>query len=129
MSLKEKIRILVVDDTATSRGLIINAIEQMGIRNHSWAKDGEDALNNLGKSLFHLVISDYNMPNMDGLELLKNMRSSPKSQRTGFIMITGTKDPAVISKGQELGMNNYIEKPITLNGLRSCIEAVTGPLG
>lgn len=128
MSLKEKLRILVVDDTATSRGLIINAIEQMGIQNYSWATDGEDALDNLEKTTFHLVISDYNMPKMDGLVLLKNMRSSPKSQRTGFIMITGTKDPDVISKGQALGMNNYIEKPITKNGLQACIEAVTGPL-
>lgn len=128
MSLKDKLRVLVVDDTATSRGLIINAIEQIGIKNYSWAKDGQDAMTSLGQNLFHLVISDYNMPNMDGLELLQTMRASPKSQKTGFIMITGTKDPNVISKGKELGMNNYIEKPITLGGLRSCIEAVTGPL-
>ena len=77
---------------------------------------------------YHLVISDYNMPNMDGLGLLQEMRSNPQSQRTGFIMITGTKDPKVIARGKELGMNNYIEKPITLQGLKSCIEAVTGPL-
>jgi len=128
VSLKEKLRILVVDDTATSRSLIINAIEQIGIKNYSWAVDGEDALDNLEKTTFHLVVSDYNMPNMDGLVLLKNMRSNPKTQRTGFIMITGTKDPDVISKGQSLGMNNYIEKPITKNGLQACIEAVTGPL-
>ena len=128
MSLKEKIRILVVDDTATSRGLILNAIQQIGIKNYSSAEDGQDALNNMANTPYHLVISDYNMPNMDGLGLLKEMRSNPQSQRTGFIMITGTKDPKVIARGKELGMNNYIEKPITLQGLKSCIEAVTGPL-
>lgn len=128
MSLKEKIRILVVDDTATSRGLILNAIQQIGIKNYSSAEDGQDALNNMAKTPYHLVISDYNMPNMDGLGLLKEMRANPQSQRTGFIMITGTKDPKVIARGKELGMNNYIEKPITLQGLKSCIEAVTGPL-
>lgn len=129
MSLKEKLRILVVDDTATSRGLITNALDQMGIKNYGTANDGADAMDTLNQTAFHLVISDYNMPNMDGLTLLQNMRAHPKAQRTGFIMITGTKDPGVISKGQELGMNNYIEKPITLGGLKSCIEAVTGPLG
>ena len=128
MALKEKLRILIVDDTATSRGLITNALQQMGIRNFNAAEDGAEAMQKLDQTTYHLVISDYNMPNMDGLSLLQNMRGSPKSQRTGFIMITGTKDPEVLSKGQQLGMNNYIEKPITLNGLKSCIEAVTGPI-
>ena len=128
LSLKEKLRILVVDDTATSRGLITNALQQMGIKNYNAATDGAEAMGVLENTTYHLVSSDYNMPNMDGLELLKSMRQNPKSQRTGFIMITGTKDPGVISQGQQFGMNNYIEKPITLNGLKACIEAVTGPI-
>lgn len=128
MSLKEKLRVLVVDDTATSRALLIKAIEDIGIRNYSWEKNGADAMSSLGKSLFHLVISDYNMPKMDGLELLQGMRSNPKTQKTGFIMVTGSKDPTVIARGKQLGMNNFIEKPISAESMKSCIEAVTGRL-
>lgn len=128
MSLKDRLKVLVVDDTATSRGLITQSIEEMGISRYSWDKNGADALKTLSTSLFHLVLSDYNMPKMDGLELLKSMRSSANTKRTGFILITGTKDPKVISKGRQLGMNNYIEKPFTTAKLRSCIEAITGPL-
>ena len=128
MSLREKLRVLIVDDTATSRGLICQSIEQMGIKNYSWETDGEGALKSLSKSLYHLVISDYNMPKMDGLELLRNMRSNPTTKKSGFILITGTKDASVISRGKQLGMNNFIEKPFTTDQLRSCIEAVTGRL-
>ena len=128
MSLKEKIKVLVVDDMATSRGLITRAMDEMGIARYSWEKNGADALNTLSNNLFHLVISDYNMPQMDGLELLKKLRSNPNSRRTGFILITGTKDPSVIKRGKELGMNNYIEKPFTTQSLKTCIEAITGPL-
>lgn len=128
MSIKEKLRVLVVDDTATSRGLICKSIEEIGIKNFSWASDGQDAMKNINKSAYHLVISDYNMPNMDGLALLKKMRTNVSTHRTGFILITGARDPEVINKGKKLGMNNFLQKPITTEKLRTCIEAVTGPL-
>lgn len=128
MSLKEKIKVLIVDDTTTSRALICQSIEEIGIKRYSWDKNGADALKSLSNSLFHLVISDYNMPKMDGLELLKSMRSNPTTQKAGFILLTGTKDPKVIERGKQLGMNNFIEKPFTTEKLRACIEAVVGRL-
>ena len=128
MSIKDKIRVLVVDDTATSRGLLCQSIEELGIKNYDWAADGQDALNNMKKSVFHLVISDYNMPKMDGRGLLKKIRTNAATHRTGFILITGASDPEVINKGKKLGMNNFLHKPITTEKLRGCIEAVTGAL-
>jgi len=127
MSLKESIKILVVDDTATSRGLILQALDDIGITNYSWEKDGSAAFKTLCSSKFHLVISDYNMPEMNGLDLLKSIRSGP-SPKTGFILISGTQDPKIVSKGKKYGMNNYMDKPFTTVKMRCCIEAVTGPL-
>ena len=128
MSLREKLRILVVDDMATSRGLIIQALDKVGLKNHDFCKDGAAAMKSLETKPVHLVISDYNMPNMDGLGLLKAMRENPKMQRTGFIMVTGSEDRDVITKAQQLGMNNYLKKPVTPQSMQSCIEAVVGPL-
>ena len=71
MALRDQLRILVVDDMSTSRGLITQALDSFGIRNIAVAEDGANALQALSKSPAHLVISDYNMPQMDGLELLK----------------------------------------------------------
>jgi CheY-like chemotaxis protein len=67
----------------------------------------------LSASPVHLVISDYNMPEMDGLQLLQAMRTNPATQRTGFLLITGRADGSVIDRGKGLGMNNYIKKPFT----------------
>jgi two-component system chemotaxis response regulator CheY len=70
MALKDSLSIMVVDDMATSRGLIIMALEEMGIKKIDFRKDGADALQSLVAKPVHLVISDYNMPGMDGLGLL-----------------------------------------------------------
>lgn len=128
MSIKEKLRVLIVDDTATSRGLICKSMEELGIKNFKAASDGQDALNNINQSPYHLVISDYNMPNMDGLALLKKIRTNAATHRTGFILITGAKDPELINKGKKLGMNNFLQKPVTTEKLKACMEAVIGPL-
>lgn len=128
MSLKDKIRILVVDDMATSRGLIIQTLETVGVKNFDYCKNGADAVKSIAVKPVHLVISDYNMPEMDGLGLLKALRANEKTQRIGFILVTGSEDPDVVSKGQKLGMNNYLKKPFTPETMRSCIEAVVGKL-
>ena len=95
MSLREKLRVMVVDDMSTSRGLITQALDAMGIQNIATAGDGKSALAALQQSPVHLVISDYNMPEMDGLHLLHYLRSAPATQKTGFLLITGRADPAV----------------------------------
>jgi two-component system, chemotaxis family, chemotaxis protein CheY len=128
MALRDQLRVMVVDDMATSRGLITQALDTLGIANVATASDGRSALASLSANPVHLVISDYNMPEMDGLQLLQALRANPTTQRTGFLLITGRADGSVIERGRGLGMNNYIKKPFTPDDMRSAIEAVFGRL-
>ena len=112
MPLRDQIRIMVVDDMSTSRGLITQALDNFGIQHVSTAEDGESALNLLSRNPVHLVISDYNMPNMDGLKLLHNLRAGAKTKGVGFILITGRAEQQIIDYGKKLGMNNYLKKPV-----------------
>lgn len=128
MALRDQLRVLVVDDMATSRGLITQALDALGISNVATASDGRSALSSLAANPVHLVISDYNMPEMDGLQLLQTLRANPATQRTGFLLITGRADASVIDRGRSLGMNNYIKKPFTPDDMRGAIEAVFGRL-
>lgn len=128
MALRDQIRIMVVDDMSTSRGLITQALDNFGIRNISTAEDGASALDTLAKHPVHLVISDYNMPNMDGLKLLHSLRTGAKTKGVGFILITGRAEQEIIDYGRKLGMNNFIKKPFEPSDLKKCIETVVGPL-
>ena len=128
MSLRDQIRVLVVDDMSTSRGLIAQALDAYGIRNVTTAENGMDALKAIAIRPVHLVISDYYMPQMDGLQLLHQLRASPKTKSIGFILITGRAEQEIINHGKQLGMNNYLKKPFEQSGLRSCIETVVGRL-
>lgn len=129
MALKDVIKVMVVDDMTVSRGLLESSLDQIGVRHVEYEKDGKAALTKLASKPAHLIISDYNMPVMDGLGLLKALRENEKTQKIGFILVTGTEDANVINKGKALGMNNYLKKPFTPDSLRACIEAVLGPLG
>lgn len=126
MSIKDQLHVMVVDDMSTSRGLIIQALESMGIRNIRHAADGAEALANIATRPVHLVLSDFNMPGMDGLELLRALRANAATRGVGFILITGRADKALIDRGKALGMNNFIKKPFTLVELKACLEAVIG---
>ncbi len=128
MALRDQLRIMVVDDMSTSRGVITQALDGFGIRNVASASDGPSALKALGSSPVHLVISDYNMPEMDGLQFLHALRTGAKTKGVGFILITGKADKAIIEKGKQLGMNNFLKKPFEQADLRKCIEAVVGRL-
>ena len=128
MSLRETIRIMVVDDMSTSRGLILQALETIGIAHVSAASGGQEAFDALRQAPVHLVISDFNMPGMDGIELLQLLRQNNATQRAGFIIVTGRNDPQILARGQPLGLNNLIEKPFTPVEMRKCIERVVGRL-
>ena len=126
MSLREKLKIMVVDDMATSRGLIINSLNEMGIKNYTFENTGDDAFEAVKSSPVHLILSDHNMPGMSGIDLLKAVRTEEKTARTGFILITGSPDPKLVQTGIKLGLNNFIKKPFTTPQLKSCIEKVVG---
>lgn len=128
MALRDQLRVMVVDDMSTSRGLIIQALEGFGLQQLKSASDGQDALRQLETEKVHLVLSDYHMPSMDGLDLLATLRQTPATQKIGFILITGRADHALVEKGKALGMNNYLAKPFTPADLKACLEAVVGRL-
>ncbi len=128
MALRDQLRVMVVDDMSTSRGLITQALDAFGIRNVASTADGVAALKALDTQPVHLVISDYNMPEMDGLQILHQLRSGAKTKGVGFILITGKADKAIIDHGRKLGMNNFLKKPFEPKDLQNCIEAVVGRL-
>ena len=128
MALRDLLQVFVVDDMSTSRGLIIQGLEAIGIANVRYSADAATALKDLAIRPAHLVISDFNMPGMDGLEFLQALRQHPKLQAIGFILITGKAERQTIEAGQRLGMNNLIRKPFTNADLQKAIEAVVGRL-
>jgi two-component system chemotaxis response regulator CheY len=128
MSLKNSLRVMVVDDMATSRGLITQSLDEIGIKNYITENDGRSALERLGKDPVHLVLSDYNMPGLDGLGLLKAVRTNQATQKLGFILVTGRPTPDMVSEAKRLGLNNMIKKPFTPASMKQCIESVVGKL-
>ncbi|NNE52943.1 MAG: response regulator [Sulfitobacter sp.] len=128
MALRDKIRIMVVDDMSTSRGLITQALDSFGVRDVATAENGRDALRALAIRPAHLVISDFNMPEMDGLQLLHYLRATPQTKGVGFVLITGQAEQRIIDHGKKLGMNNFLKKPFQPKELRNCIETVVGRL-
>lgn len=123
-----RLEILIVDDTTTSRTLISAALDACGIRNWRIAKDGEEALNIMKTKPAPLVISDMAMPKMDGLALLKALREYAPTKSVGFILVTGTNDKSLIERGRKLGLNNFLLKPFDAAKMKACIEAVVGKL-
>ncbi|MCW2283278.1 two-component system chemotaxis response regulator CheY [Rhodoblastus acidophilus] len=127
-SLAERLEVTVVDDTAVSRALIVDALEQIGITRIAQAKNGTQAYTDILAKPTHLVISDMNMPGMDGLALLKKLRETPATARIGFILVTGSPDKTLVERGKALQLNNYVAKPFTVDAVRKAIEAVVGRL-
>lgn len=82
MALREELKIMVVDNMAASRGLITVGLDQIGIKNYDYVKDGRNALSSLSSNPCHLVISDYEMPEMDGLSLLEGLRNNLRPRRS-----------------------------------------------
>jgi two-component system, chemotaxis family, chemotaxis protein CheY len=128
MSLKDSLRVMVVDDMSVSRALISQSLDEIGVSHYATENDGRVALAKLVANPVHLVISDMNMPGMSGLQLLEALRQTRATQKIGFILITGTPSPEIMRVGRELGLNNLVRKPFTTAILRSAIESVVGRL-
>ncbi|MDR3508337.1 MAG: response regulator [Caulobacteraceae bacterium] len=122
------LQVLVVDDQLTIRSLVRNGLQQIGVVNTREAVDGEDALRALITKPAHLVISDFNMPKLDGLGLLRAIRAHPPLRQTAFIMLTGRADKDLVDRAAQFGVNNYLVKPFTVVTLREKIEEVFGAL-
>jgi two-component system chemotaxis response regulator CheY len=120
--------VLVVDDYNTMRRILRNLLSQIGFSNVEEAEDGSTGLRKLRERSFGLVISDWNMAPMSGLEFLKEVRSDGALKDMPFIMITAESKTENVVAAKEAGVSNYIVKPFNADTLKKKIEAVLGEL-
>lgn len=128
MPVAANISTIIVEDQRSVRALIRASLAEIGILNVVEAENGLQALGILTVHTKHLIISDMNMPELDGIGLLRAVRSRPTTAKTAFIMLTSRADGTLVQEAIKLGVNNYIVKPFTIDGLRQKIEAVMGKL-
>jgi two-component system chemotaxis response regulator CheY len=128
MPLKHTLHVAVVDDMSVSRMLICTGLEEMGVTNVVNHSDSVQALKAVMARPVHLVISDLHMPNLDGLGLLQALREYGPTQKIGFILVTGRPDASTVERARHWRLNNFLAKPFTTAGLKTCIEAVVGRL-
>lgn len=129
MALSAKMKILVVDDMATMRKIIKNMLTQMGFTNIHEADDGATAWPLIQSAQaanepFEFILSDWNMPGMSGLDLLKNMRSNDKVKDTPFLMITAEAEQGNVVIAVKAGVSNFIVKPFSAQVLQEKINKI-----
>jgi two-component system chemotaxis response regulator CheY len=118
--------ILIVDDYKTMLRIIRNLLKQLGFDNVDEATDGSAALQKLRDKDFNLVISDWNMEPMSGLQLLKEVRADTKLKEVPFIMITAESKSENVIAAKEAGVSNYIVKPFNAATLKGKLTTVLG---
>ncbi len=118
------IKILVVDDFATMRKIVKNVLQQLGYSNIEEAENGEEALKKLRSDSFDFVVSDWNMPVKDGLEMLKEIRADAKLKSTPVLMVTAEAEKSKVIEAIKAGVNNYIVKPFTAETMKQKIEQI-----
>jgi two-component system, chemotaxis family, chemotaxis protein CheY len=128
MTMARTLRVLVVDDQMSMRALIRAFLRKMGFETIDEADSGKNAFLELGKRPYNLVISDFNMENGTGLELLVNMRKHPVLKRVPVIMVTGNNDSAIVQSVVQAGVNGYVVKPVSQEALNARIVKIFGPL-
>lgn len=126
MPFNTNMKILVVDDFATMRKIIKNILGQLGFKNIIEADDGTTAWEILQKEPVDLIISDWNMPKMSGLELLKKVRGDDKLKDTPFLMVTAEAQKEYIIEAAKYRVSQYIVKPFTPETLKEKLEKIFG---
>lgn len=127
MSVDMDMNVLIVDDYKTMLRIIGNLLRQIGFRNIDEATDGTMALNSMKNKRYGLVISDWNMEPMTGLDLLKQVREkSDDNANVPFIMVTAESKTENVVAAKKAGVNNYIVKPFNADTLKQKITAVLG---
>ena len=117
-------KIMVVDDFATMRRIVKGALKQLGFKNIIEAEDGSAALQELKKETVGLIVSDWNMPKMTGLELLKAVRGDETLKGVPFIMVTAEGQKENIVEAVKAGVSNYVMKPFSPETLKEKIDKV-----
>jgi two-component system chemotaxis response regulator CheY len=119
-----KMKILVVDDFTTMRRIVRNLLKQLGYENIEEAEDGQEAFSKLKNEKFHFIISDWNMPNMTGIELLQQVRADLELKTMPFLMVTAESEKEKVIEAIKSGVNNYIIKPFTAEILKEKMDKI-----
>jgi Response regulator containing CheY-like receiver, AAA-type ATPase, and DNA-binding domains len=120
----KNLRILVVDDFPTMRRIIRSLLRELGFSNVEEAEDGGDALTKLKQSPFELVISDWNMPNVDGLEMLQQIRATEELKKLPVLMVTAEAKKENIIAAAKAGASGYVVKPFTAATLEEKLNKI-----
>ena len=118
------IKVLVVDDFATMRRILKNILKQLGFRNLVEADDGTTAWEILENQTIDLIITDWNMPKMTGLELLKKTRADSRYAKTPFLMVTAEAQKQNVIEAVQAGVSNYVVKPFTAEAISDKLEKI-----
>lgn len=126
---QKTIKILVVDDFPTMRRIIRNLLKDLGFENVDEAEDGAQALEKVRNATFDLIVSDWNMPNMDGLEMLKTIRQDPDLSTLPVLMVTAEAKKENIIAAAQAGANGYVVKPFTAATLEEKLNKIFEQMG
>ena len=118
------IKVLIVDDFATMRRILKNILKQLGFKNLVEADDGTTAWDVLESQKIDLIISDWNMPKMTGLELLKKVRASDKYKTSPFLMVTAEAQKQNVIEAVQAGVSNYVVKPFTAEAISDKLSKI-----
>jgi two-component system chemotaxis response regulator CheY len=125
----KNLRILIVDDFSTMRRIVKNLLNDLGFMNTAEAEDGHSALALLRAQPFDFVVTDWNMPGMTGIELLKSIRADAKLAKLPVLMVTAEAKREQIVEAAQCGVNGYIIKPFTAETLKDKLGKIFERLG
>ena len=126
---RTSLKFLVVDDFSTMRRIVRNLLKELGFTNVEEAEDGAVALSKLRGGGFEVVVSDWNMPNMDGLTLLQTMRADAELRSLPFLMITAEAKKENIAAAVQAGASSCIAKPFTAATLQEKLDKIFEKMG
>lgn len=129
MAADPKMKFLVVDDFSTMRRIVRNLLKELGFTNVDEAEDGAIALQKLQAGGIDFVVTDWNMPNMDGLTLLQTIRATPNLKHLPVLMITAEAKKENIIAAAQAGANGYIVKPFTAGTLSEKLTKIFEKMG
>ena len=124
MATNPEMKILVVDDMSTMRRIVKNIFKQLGFNNIEEAENGKDALEKLKAHQFGLVVSDWNMPVMPGIELLRNIRADGSLKHIPVLMVTAEAQKENLIEAIQAGVSNYVVKPFTAETIKQKLDKI-----
>lgn len=117
-------KILVVDDFPTMRRIVRGVLKQLGFNNIDEAEDGVQALSKVKAGKFDFIVSDWNMPNMEGIDLLRQIRGTPELQHLPVLLVTAEAEKEKIMEAIKAGVNNYVVKPFNAATLQEKMDKI-----